>query len=92
MSRGRIAALAVVGIVVLANLVVATSDSLRGGSPGGPASSSYATDEDGVAATAELLRRAGHDVEPLRTSPADATLEPTDTLFLLDAIGVTARR
>ena len=89
MSRGRIAALVVVGIVVLANLVVATSDSLRGGSPSGPASSSYATDDDGVAAMAELLRRAGHDVEPLRTPPADATLEPADTVLVLDAIGVT---
>ena len=40
---------------------------LSGGSPGGPASSSYATATDGTAAWAELLARNGHDVARVHT-------------------------
>ena len=64
-------------------------NSLAGGSPGGPTSSSYATGGDGLAAYASLLGRAGHPVSRLRTPLADARLDPRDTLVVLDADGVT---
>jgi hypothetical protein len=55
-----------------------------GGGPGGPASSSYATGGQGLAAWAELLGDTGHPVERLRTSLATAALDPADTLVVLD--------
>jgi hypothetical protein len=74
---------AVVVVVVCFNLVVFGLDRLAGG-PEGPRSSSFATAPDGVAAYAELLGRAGHDVERNRAAPAEAGLEPGSTAIVLD--------
>jgi hypothetical protein len=74
-----------VGAVVVAfNIVVFGLDRVAGG-PSGPRSSSFATAPDGVAAYAELLGRAGHRVERVRTAPAEASLDPRATAIVLDA-------
>jgi hypothetical protein len=52
--------------------------------PGGPASSSYATAPGGVAAYAELLSRDGRSVERVREPPSEANLDPGATLVLLE--------
>ena len=72
---------AIVGL----NVLLAFVHSLTGGTPGGPRSSSYATGPTGVAAYAELLGRSGHRVSRLRGAVADATLDPRETLVVLDA-------
>jgi hypothetical protein len=52
--------------------------------PGGATSSSFATSSDGLAAYAELLQRTGHRVTQLRGVPADAHLDPSQTVVALD--------
>lgn len=54
-------------------------------SPGGPASSSYATSSTGAAAWAELLARSGHPVTQLRRDLSHAALSPATTLVVLGA-------
>lgn len=66
------------------NVALGFVHSLTGGTPGGPPSSSYATGPAGAAAYAELLERSGHSVERLRRAPAEAALDPRETLLLLD--------
>jgi hypothetical protein len=52
--------------------------------PGGPASSSYATQPAGLAAYAALLQRAGHDVRRIR-APLDVRRpSPAETVVLAD--------
>jgi len=84
---------AVVGVVAAA--IVAVNLGLRAldqatRSPGGPASSSFATAPEGVAAYAELLRRFDRPVVRLREPPRDTKLDPRSTLVLLDARPVPA--
>ena len=82
-----------IGIVVAlvaVDLALHFIGTLTGGTPGGPESSSYATQPEGAGAYAELLGRYGHPVDRVRTTPADATLDPTTTVFLLGADGVAA--
>jgi hypothetical protein len=55
-----------------------------GGGPQGPVSSSYATNADGLAAYAELLRGARHPILQLRTSLGRARLDPASTVVVLD--------
>jgi uncharacterized protein DUF4350 len=55
-----------------------------GGGPQGPLSSSYATNAKGLAAYSELLSREGHPVTQLRTSLAQAQLDPASTVVVLD--------
>jgi hypothetical protein len=50
----------------------------------GPPSSSYATAADGLAGYAELLGQAGHHVNRLRVRPGRASLDPRQTLIVLD--------
>lgn len=80
MTRGTLA----FGAAAVALLVVAV---LLGRAPqqqSGPPSSSYATTPDGLAAYAELLQRAGHDVRRVRT-PLDQRTPPIDeTLVIVD--------
>jgi hypothetical protein len=57
--------------------------------PEGPAGSSFATSPAGVAAWAQLLRREGHPVAELRRPLADAALEPSTTLVILDATSLS---
>ena len=77
----------VVGI--LAAVLVAVNVGLREldqrtRSPGGPASSSFATAPDGVAAYAELLRRFDVQVLRLREPLEETELDPATTLVLLE--------
>jgi hypothetical protein len=74
---------ALVIIVIALALLAAVIDELTPHA-GGPASSSYATSADGLAGYAELLTRAGHSVARLRVAPAQAALDPRETVVLLD--------
>jgi hypothetical protein len=56
--------------------------------PGGPASSAYATSEDGFAAYAELLRRAGHEVDRERELPRELDVAPGETTVVLADAGL----
>ncbi len=69
----------------LATLLAVTllSEAL-GREPSGPLSSSYATNADGLAAWAQLLRRNGRTVVQLRTSLQRAPLDPNGTVVVLD--------
>src|SRR4051794_16343603 len=87
--RWRVA-VGIVAALVTVDLALHFIGTLTGGTPGGPESSSYATKPDGARAYAELLGRYGHPVDRVRTTPGDATLDPTTTLFLLGAAGVPA--
>ena len=89
LSRPWRIGLGVLAAIVAFNVGLAFVRSLTGGTPGGPPSSSYSTGSAGAAAYAELLERAGHRVERLRRNPADATLDPSETLLLLDPGFVT---
>ena len=73
------------GICVLAVFVAlgALRESLAPG-PQGPVSSSYATASQGLAAWAELDRRAGHPVVQLREPLDRARLDPASTVVVLD--------
>ena len=81
--RARTAVFAVLAVVVAVNLALAAVGRLTRG-PEGPASSSYATAPEGVAAYADLLARNGHPVERLRDGLDEAELDPGTTLVLLD--------
>jgi hypothetical protein len=84
MSRGWKLGLGLVGFVVALNIALTLIHSLRGGTPGGPTSSSYATGPTGAAAYASLLGRAGHRIERLRRHPSAEELDPATTIVLLD--------
>jgi len=79
----------VVAAVVALNVVLALIHQFSGGTPSGPASSSYSTSARGAAAYASLLGRAGHPVERLRRPPSDAHLDPDATVVVLGAAGVS---
>jgi hypothetical protein len=53
-------------------------------SAGGPDSSSLATAGNGLAGYAQLLRDNGHPIARLRDAPARATLDPSQTVVMLD--------
>ncbi len=76
--------LAIGAAVLAAFLALWLLGSALGGEPGGPASSSYATGGEGVAAWASLLGRYGHPVTELRTPLQSAALDPADTVVLLE--------
>jgi len=80
----------VVVVFVAVNLLFRMLDSVTGGTPGGPRSSSYATSAQGAAAYAELLGREGHDIVQERSLPHSAALDTGATVFLLDPPSVTA--
>jgi hypothetical protein len=58
--------------------------------PSGPASSSYATSPAGLAAYAELLERAGHDVRRVRASLADRRPAGGETVVVVDGRALPA--
>lgn len=84
MSTGRRVAVVVAGSVLVLNMALAALDSVVGGNPGGPMSSSYTTDDDGFGAWADLLAGRGHDVRRLQTPFARSTLDPRSTVVLAD--------
>ena len=79
-ARGAIVAVAVAACFLALGALL---DALAPG-PTGPASSSYATSDGGLAAWAELLQRAGHPVSQLRAPISRARLDPQTTVVLLD--------
>jgi hypothetical protein len=78
---GIIVVAALVGLNLLAKFV---ADSTGGSSPGGPRSSAYATQNEGLAAYAELLAHEGHAVDVTRGPLRDGTLDPATTVVVLD--------
>jgi Domain of unknown function (DUF4350) len=72
-----------VAAVVVVNLALRELDR-HTRSPGGPASSSFATAPDGAAAYAELLRRNHRPVLQLRDRLEKATLDPHATVVVLE--------
>ncbi len=84
-SRGWKITLTVFGVIVAINVGSRILNSVTGGSPGGPTSSSYATGADGLGAGyLSLLVAEGHHVARLRVYPAKATLAPDETAVVLD--------
>lgn len=79
----RRAALIVAAVVVALNLMAVAIEALVP-SPSGPASSSYATSQAGVAAYASLLQRNAEDVSRVREGIDNATLDPSATVMVLD--------
>jgi hypothetical protein len=77
------AVLAAVAVLLAINLVAAAIDALAP-SPSGPHSSSFATSPRGLAAWAELERRAGVKVSALRRPPSATSLPAGGTVVLLD--------
>jgi hypothetical protein len=82
-SRAARGGLLVLAVIVGVNVLGALVDALAP-SPSGPASSSFATKPQGLAAWAELAKRNGVRVRALRDSPADASLE-SGTVAVMDA-------
>jgi hypothetical protein len=89
-SRTTRIVLAVVGALVLANLVLATIERATG-APSGPPSSSYATAPHGLAAWAGLLEQHGHTVDQVREPISDTRLDPATTVVVLDAAEISPR-
>lgn len=76
--------------VVALNAALAGIETVTGGSgPGGPRSSSYATNGSGLAALARLLDDNGHPVTRLRTALDRRALDPGTTVVLADVAGTT---
>lgn len=87
-SRAARAGLALLAVVVAINVIGAFVDALAP-SPGGPASSSFATTPHGLAAWSELARRNGVRVRALRGAPSDANLTGGGTVAVMDAARLT---
>jgi hypothetical protein len=87
MTRGWKIGIGIVAVLVAFNLLLRLLGSFTGGTPGGPTGSSYATAPRGVAAYASLLRHA----EQSRDLPHQATLDPADTVMLLQPQFVAKR-
>ena len=90
LGRGQRAALVVVGGVLALNLGLSGLSSVVGGTPGGPASSSFSTGSDGLRAWAELLARDGHTVDRHRGPLADRPLVAAETVVVVDPVHLTA--
>jgi hypothetical protein len=76
---------AIVGVIVVLNLVASGLDRAVGGSaPSGVTGSSYATTDDGLAAYAALLARFGHDVSRSRGTLANQSLDPSSTIVVIE--------
>jgi uncharacterized protein DUF4350 len=90
-SRGWRIAIGILAGIVALELALHFLGTLTGGTPGGPESSSYATQPDGAGAFAELLGRFDHPVDRVRRTPSETTLDPKGTVFLLDPDVVAAK-
>ena len=77
------ALLVAVAAIVVVNLIAYALDNAAGARRG-PQSSSYTTSGEGLAGYADLLARAGHPVERVRTPLAEEAPDPRTTLVLLD--------
>jgi hypothetical protein len=77
-------ALKAAGVVVLVLAIGAALVNQFVPHSSGTPSSSYATAADGLAGYAQLLVKAGHRVGRLRVTPQHASLDPRETVILLD--------
>ncbi len=80
MSRGTVLVVLAVAAVLLVGVLLGRAPE----HPSGPPSSSYATSPAGLAAYAELLERAGHDVRRVRASLADRRPVRGETVVVVD--------
>jgi uncharacterized protein DUF4350 len=81
---------AIVGVVVVLNLLATGLDRAVGGNePSGVSGSSYSTKGDGLAAYASLLGRFGHPVTRSRGPLAGQPLDTNSTVVVLDPTVVT---
>ena len=87
-SAAARAALFVLTLLIGLNVLAALVDAIAP-SPSGPASSSFATKPQGLAAWAELAERNGIRVRALRDPPSDATLNGGGTVAVMDAAGLS---
>jgi Domain of unknown function (DUF4350) len=83
-SRAARAGLAVLALLAAINVVAAVIDAVAP-SPSGPASSSFATKSQGLAAWAALAEREGLRVRALRKAPSRASLRGGGTVAVMDA-------
>jgi hypothetical protein len=83
-SRGWAVTVTIFAALVVLYVGGRLLNSLTGGSPGGPTSSSYATGADGLAGYLSLLVAEGHSVDRLRVDPAKAALPSNETVVVLD--------
>jgi hypothetical protein len=82
-------AIVLVVLVVVVNVVLSVLDSsTRGADETAPRSSSLSTGRTGLAAYSELLRRNDRGTEALRGDLTDIALEPSETLVVLDPVGL----
>lgn len=88
MTRGWKIGLGILGALIALNVGSRMLNSLTGGSPGGPTSSTYATGADGLAGYFSLLADNGHQVERIRTLPARTVLSADATAVVLDPVFV----
>ena len=78
-------AIIVIGAVIALNLIARfVTDSTGGGSPSGRQSSAYGTQNDGLAAYADLLRTEGHPVVRTRGAVESTDFDPATTVVVLD--------
>jgi len=84
------AGLAVLALIAAINLVGAVIDAVAP-SPSGPASSSFATAPQGVAAWAALAKRQGLQVRALRQEASVASLSGGGTVAVMDAGELTGK-
>src|SRR5205814_8160361 len=89
-SRHWRVGLAFVVVIVAVNVLLRVLDTITGGTPGGPRSSSYATAPAGTAAYAESLGRAGHRIAQDPSLPHKEAPRPGTTIFLLDPPSVSS--
>jgi len=82
------AGLAVLTLLIALNLLGAVVDALTP-SPSGPASSSFGTKAEGLAAWAALAEREGLRVRALRDPPSDESLSGGGTVAVMDAARLT---
>ena len=81
----------ILGGVIALNLVAGGIDRAVGGrEPSGVAGSSYGTQDTGLAGLTALLAHYGHPVARARGEPAGLTLDPADTVFVVEPTTLTA--
>ena len=90
LGRGQRAGVAIVGLVVAINVVLAALGGIVGGEPGGPVSSSFSTGTNGLRGWSELLGRRGHSVVRLRSTLDEAGLDGSETVVVADPQGLSA--
>jgi hypothetical protein len=91
MGTGKRLVTVVVGAFLVYNAAVYGVQLVTGGAdPGGPRSSSYTTDDDGIRAWADLLGLRDRKVSRLRDTLAESDLDPGATLVVADPDQVSA--